>query len=62
MLETLTLIATTILAFVYVSLNLATSRFGMNLSELNGSGKKAMELPSHSNHRRANRWDFMIPT
>ena len=32
-------IAVTILAFVYVPLNLATSIFGMNLSELNGSGK-----------------------
>ena len=32
--------AVTILAFVYVPLNLATSIFGMNLSELNGSGKK----------------------
>ncbi|KAM0805950.1 hypothetical protein BDR22DRAFT_192223 [Usnea florida] len=30
----------TILAFIYVPLNLATSIFGMNLSELNGSGKK----------------------
>lgn len=29
----------TVLAFVYVPLNLATSIFGMNLSELNGSGK-----------------------
>ena len=32
-------IAVTVLAFVYVPLNLATSIFGMNLSELNGSGK-----------------------
>ena len=40
MLETLTFIAVTILAFVYVPLNLATSIFGMNLSELNGSGKR----------------------
>ena len=29
----------TILAFVYVPLNLATSVFGMNLQQLNGSGK-----------------------
>ena len=34
------MIAVTVLAFVYVPLNLATSIFGMNLSELNGSGKK----------------------
>ena len=40
MLETLTLLAVTILAFIYVPLNLATSIFGMNLSELNGSGKE----------------------
>ena len=33
------LIAVTILALVYVPLNLATSIFGMNLKELNGSGK-----------------------
>ena len=33
------LIAVTVLAFVYVPLNLTTSIFGMNLSELNGSGK-----------------------
>ena len=33
------LIAVTVLPFVYVPLNLATSIFGMNLSELNGSGK-----------------------
>ena len=32
-------IAVTVLAFVYVPLNLATSIFGMNLSEPNGSGK-----------------------
>ena len=31
--------AVTVLAFIYVPLNLATSIFGMNLSELNGSGK-----------------------
>ncbi len=31
--------AVTVLAFVYVPLNLAASIFGMNLSELNGSGK-----------------------
>lgn len=34
------MIAVTILAFVYVPLNLATSIFGMNLSELNGSGQE----------------------
>ena len=32
--------AVTVLAFVYVPLNLATSIFGMNLNELNGSGKR----------------------
>ena len=32
--------AVTILAFVYIPLNLATSIFGMNLVELNNSGKK----------------------
>ncbi len=31
--------AVTVLAFVYVPLNLATSIYGMNLNELNGSGK-----------------------
>ena len=35
----LTQITVTVLAFVYIPLNLATSIFGMNLSELNGSGK-----------------------
>ena len=37
--KSIDLIAVTVLAFVYVPLNLATSIFGMNLSELNGSGK-----------------------
>ena len=40
MFETLTSTTVTVLAFVYVPLNLATSIFGMNLSELNGSGKE----------------------
>ena len=35
----LTQTTVTVLAFVYIPLNLATSIFGMNLSELNGSGK-----------------------
>lgn len=30
----------TVLAFVYVPLNLATSIFGMNIQQLNGSGQK----------------------
>ena len=33
------LIAFTLLAFIYIPLNLAMSIFGMDLSELNGSGK-----------------------
>ena len=37
--KSIDIIAVTVLAFVYVPLNLATSIFGMNLSELNGSGK-----------------------
>lgn len=32
--------AVTILAFVYVPLNMATSIFGMNIQELNQSGHK----------------------
>lgn len=32
--------AVTILAFVYVPLNLATSIFGMNIEQLNGSGQR----------------------
>ena len=42
--EKLTNISVTILAFVYIPLNLATSVFGMNLQQLNGSGKNLNEF------------------